>query len=197
MFIRREKTSGTTVFDRYDYLMDETTFAIAPFKRAEIREVCRGQSAERTAAMYYRRAEAGGSRNPWSWQGCYWDHEPQQKSNCSGAGFTSRSSRPIPASNGTRSTRGSRKSTDSRRSPVRRHEQGRRERIRLDDGETDKVSCIYADNPAIRPEAFVKLVELAKNDVALPERMRQRGLLLQRHTLPIEIAISNLAGASP
>ena len=31
----------------------------------------------------------------------------------------------------------------------------------------DKVSCIYADNPAIRPGAFAKLGELARNDVPL------------------------------
>jgi hypothetical protein len=30
-----------------------------------------------------------------------------------------------------------------------------------------KVSCIYADNPAIRPEGFMKLGELAKNGVSL------------------------------
>jgi hypothetical protein len=27
--------------------------------------------------VYRGSAQAGGSRPPWSWQGCYWDHEPQ------------------------------------------------------------------------------------------------------------------------
>ena len=31
----------------------------------------------------------------------------------------------------------------------------------------DRVSCIYADNPAFRPEALAKLDGLARNDVAL------------------------------
>ena len=58
----------------------------------------------------------------------------------------------------------------------------------------DKVSCIYADNPAIRPEAFVKLVELAKNDVALLNVCGSADFLLQRHTLPIENRYQQLGG---
>ena len=58
----------------------------------------------------------------------------------------------------------------------------------------EKVSCIYADNPAIRPEAFVKLVELAKNDVALLNVCGSADFLLQRHTLPIENRYQQLGG---
>ena len=58
----------------------------------------------------------------------------------------------------------------------------------------DKVSCIYADNPAIRPEAFAKLGELAKNDVALLNVCGSADFLLQRHTLPIEDRYQQLGG---
>src|SRR5206468_1083956 len=51
---------------------------------------------------------------------------------------------------------------------------------------SDKVSCIYADNPAIRPEAFAKLSELALNDVALLNICGSADSLLPRNTLAIE-----------
>src|SRR5437870_2108253 len=58
----------------------------------------------------------------------------------------------------------------------------------------DKVSCIYADNPAIRPEAFARLGELARNDVALLNICGSADFLLQRHTLPIEDRYQQLGG---
>ena len=58
----------------------------------------------------------------------------------------------------------------------------------------DKVSCIYADNPAIRPEASIKLWELARSDVALLNICGSLDFLLQRHTLPIEARYHQLGG---
>jgi hypothetical protein len=58
----------------------------------------------------------------------------------------------------------------------------------------EKVSCIYADNPAIRPEAFTKLGDLARNDVSLLNICGSFDFLLQRHTLPIEARYQQLGG---
>src|SRR6185503_12341225 len=58
----------------------------------------------------------------------------------------------------------------------------------------DKVSSIYADNPIIRLEAFAKLDELARNDVALLNICGSADSLLQRHTLPIENRYQQLGG---
>ena len=58
----------------------------------------------------------------------------------------------------------------------------------------DKVSCIYADNPAIRPEAFAKLNELANHDVPLLNVCGSMDFLLQRNTLPIENNYHELGG---
>src|SRR5205807_7185529 len=58
----------------------------------------------------------------------------------------------------------------------------------------DKVSCVYADNPAIRPGAFDKLDGLARRDVPLLHICGSLDFLLERHTLPIESRYHQLGG---
>lgn len=64
-------------FDRYDYVMDDQTMDIIPFQRSEdegdgIKEPTSGQ--HRCVIVVPKQAAPG---NPWSWQGCYWNHQPQ------------------------------------------------------------------------------------------------------------------------
>src|SRR4051812_46662130 len=64
-------------FDRYDFVMDEQTLAIKPFKAPEgekfgVRDPDKGQ--RRCIVVVPKHAAP---RNPWSWRGCYWDHQPQ------------------------------------------------------------------------------------------------------------------------
>ena len=57
--------------------MDEETFVITPFKRPDTEKFAVGNPAKgqrRCIVVVPKQAAAG---NPWSWQGCYWDHEPQ------------------------------------------------------------------------------------------------------------------------
>jgi hypothetical protein len=72
-----EKTTWHDGFDRYDYVMDEESFAITPFKRPDIEEFAVGNPAkgQRRCIVVVPKTAAPG--RPWSWQGCYWDHEPQ------------------------------------------------------------------------------------------------------------------------
>src|SRR5262249_1516916 len=58
----------------------------------------------------------------------------------------------------------------------------------------DKVSCIYADNPAIRTEAFARLGQLARHDVGVWNIGGSKDSLPQRHTLPIEARYQQLGG---
>ena len=58
----------------------------------------------------------------------------------------------------------------------------------------EKVSCIYADNPAIRPEDFNKLGELARHDVPLLNICGSFDFLLEKHTLAIENRYHQLGG---
>ena len=72
-----EKTSWHDGFDRYDFVMDEETLAIAPFKAPAgegfgVKDPAKGQ--RRCIVIVPRQAVPG---NPWSWRGCYWDHQPQ------------------------------------------------------------------------------------------------------------------------
>jgi hypothetical protein len=76
----------------------------------------------------------------------------------------------------------------------RRHEQRRCNEYDWTTANPDKVSCIYADNPAIRPEALAKLAELARNDVALLNICGSADSLLPRNTLAIENRYQELGG---
>ena len=72
-----ERSSWHQGYDRYDYIMDDHTLAITPFKAPEPP----GFGIKDPPAGYHRcivvvpHQPAPG--NPWSWRGCYWDHQPQ------------------------------------------------------------------------------------------------------------------------
>src|ERR1700738_1602076 len=64
-------------FVRYDFVMDDQTLAITPFTRPEKEGFGVGAPAkgQRRCIVVVPNKPAPG--NPWSWQGCYWDHQPQ------------------------------------------------------------------------------------------------------------------------
>ena len=190
-----EKSAWHEGFERYDYVMDEETFAIAPFKRPDTEKFAAGNPAKgqrRCIVVVPKQAAAG---NPWSWQGCYWDHEPQTEVELLRRGFHIAFITPDPG-----------KQWDawyawltekhglSKKPAFVGMSKGGVNEYDWTTANPDKVSCIYADNPAIRPEAFAKLGELAKNDVALLNICGSADSLLQRHTLPIENRYQQLGG---
>src|SRR3974390_612254 len=64
-------------FDRHDFVMDEAGLSIMPIKAGEdekdgIKNTTAGQ---RRCVIVVPKTAAPG--NPWSWRGCYWDHQPQ------------------------------------------------------------------------------------------------------------------------
>src|SRR5689334_20602060 len=74
-------------FDRYDFVMDETNLSIKLSKAADdekdgIRHTNPGQ--RRCILVVPKTAAAG---NPWSWRGCYWDHQPQSEVELLNRGF--------------------------------------------------------------------------------------------------------------
>src|SRR4051812_21012943 len=71
-----EKTSWHG-FDRYDFLMDDQTLAVEPHQAApDEKNGLEGEvKGKRRCVVVVPRKPADG--NPWSWRGCYWDHEPQ------------------------------------------------------------------------------------------------------------------------
>jgi hypothetical protein len=58
----------------------------------------------------------------------------------------------------------------------------------------DRVSCIYADNPAVSPDSLGKLAALARNDVPLLHVCGSLDPLLANHTLAVESLYQHLGG---
>jgi hypothetical protein len=72
-----EKSTWHDGFVRFDYLMDDETLDIQPFQRgADERYGIKDPppSKHRCVVIIPKQAALG---NPWSWRGCYWDHQPQ------------------------------------------------------------------------------------------------------------------------
>src|SRR5205814_10281263 len=72
-----EKSAWHDGFARFDFVIDEETLAITPFKAPEgekfaVRDPAKGQ--RRCVVVVPNEAAPG---NPWSWRGFYWDHQPQ------------------------------------------------------------------------------------------------------------------------
>src|SRR6266478_5629073 len=64
-------------FDRYDFVMDSSDLSVRPFKRpaGENSGVGSPANGERRCIVVAPQQAAPGK--PWSWRGCYWDHQPQ------------------------------------------------------------------------------------------------------------------------
>ncbi len=190
-----EKTQWHDGFDRYDYVMDEKTFVIKPFERPANERYAVGNPAPgtRRCIVVVPRTPAAG--NPWSWQACYWDHEPQTEVELLRRGFHVCFVSPDPG-----------KTWDawydyltekhglSKKPAFIGMSKGGVNEYEWTTAHPDSVSCIYADNPAIRPEVFAKLSEIAGRDVPLLNVCGTADFLLQKHTLPIEESYHALGG---
>jgi pimeloyl-ACP methyl ester carboxylesterase len=74
-------------FDRYDFVIDETTKQITPIiaTAEEGDGALPPDSGTRRCILVAPRHAAPG--NPWSWRGCYWDHQPQAEIELLARGF--------------------------------------------------------------------------------------------------------------
>jgi hypothetical protein len=190
-----EKTTWHDGFERYDYLMDETTFAIAPFKRPESEKFAVGNppKGQRRCIVALPTQPARGI--PWSWQACYWDHEPQTEVELLRRGFHIAFITPDPGKQWDAFYAWlTEKHGLSPKPAFIGMSRGGLNEYDWATANPNKVSCIYADNPIIRLEAFAKLDELVLHDVALLNICGSADSLLQRHTLPIENRYQQLGG---
>ncbi|HTI69463.1 MAG TPA: alpha/beta hydrolase [Candidatus Limnocylindria bacterium] len=189
------KTTWHEGFERFDFMMDETTLEIQPFEAPEgekygVKEPPKGK--RRCIVVAPKHAAPG---HPWSWQGCYWDHEPQAEVELLRRGFHIAFITPDPG-----------KQWDAWYAYLtEKHGLSKKPAfVGMSKGGVNaydwatvnpgRVSCIYADNPAIRPDAFMKLGGLAANDVALLNICGSQDFLLQHHTLAIENRYQQLGG---
>ncbi len=133
--------------------------------------------------------------NPWSWQGCYWDHQPQAEVELLKRGYHIAFITPDPG-----------KQWDawyaylteklglSKKPAFVGMSRGGLNEYTWATSNPDKVSAIYADNPAISPESLSKLGALVKNNVPLLNICGSIDPLLGNHTLVMESIYQRLGG---
>lgn len=169
-------------FDRYDFFLDEETLAIKP---ADQKGDVNGQ--RRCIVVVPKMAVAG---NPWSWRGCYWDHEPQTEIELLKRGFH------IAYITANATLRPDKK-WDAWYAFLEKHGLSKKPAfIGMSRGgefaytwatsHPDKVSCIYADNPGGNGQIFANLSELARNDVPVLQVCGSIDPILGRFGLPFE-----------
>ncbi len=189
-----EKTSWHEGFDRYDFLMDELTLEVTPIKATE-EEKYGAKPAERgklrCIVVAPKKAAPG---NPWSWRGYYWDHEPQTEVELLKRGLhiayvMCDADRHWDAWYGFLIKHG----LNPKPAFVGMSRGGINEFVWAA-LHPDKVACIYADNPALRPESFDGLAGLAKHDVPLLHVVGSYDFLLEKYTLPVEDIYHRLGG---
>jgi predicted esterase len=186
-----ERTSWHEGFARYDFIMDEQTLEIAPFKAPEGEKfaVADPPKGKRRCIVVVPQQTALG--HPWSWQGCYWDHQPQTEVELLKRGFHI-------AYISANATLKPGKEWDAWYAFLtERHGLSKKPAfIGMSRGgeyaytwattHPDAVSCIYADNPGCNREAMMKLGELAQHDVPLLHVCGSIDPILGRYSTTIE-----------
>ena len=194
-----EKFAWHDGFDRYDFVMDEETLAITPFKAPEgekfgVRDPAKGQ--RRCIVVVPKQAAPG---QPWSWRGCYWDHQPQTEVELLRRGFHI-------AYISANATLKPGKEWDawyafltekhglSRKPAFIGMSRGGEYAYTWATAHPDKVSCIYADNPGASRDLLMKLGGLASNDVPLLHVCGSIDPLLGKYSTAIESIYQQLGG---
>jgi pimeloyl-ACP methyl ester carboxylesterase len=186
-------------FDRYDFVMDESTLAITPFSSPadEGDGVKAPQKGQRRCIIVVPQQAAPG--HPWSWQGCYWNHMPQAEIELLKRGFCIAYI-----------------SADATLKPGREWDawyafltgqhglSSKPAFIGMSRGgeyaymwattHPDKVSCIYADNPGGNQENLMRLGELASHDVPLLHVCGSLDPLLGKYSTAIENIYQQFGG---
>ena len=188
-----EKTSWHG-FDRYDFLMDETDLTIKPRKAGAdeanaVRTPVKGQY--RCVVVVPKQPAAG---NPWSWQGYYWDHEPQTEVELLKRGFHIAfvwcdAGKPWDAWYAFLTEQHGL----SQRPAFIGMSRGGRNAYTWATSNPDKVSCLYVDNPAVSREAVARLDDLARADVPVLHVCGSIDPILS-HTQLVEAAYVQLGG---
>lgn len=178
-------------YDRYDFIMDEATLAVTPYlaPSSEGDGISDPVAGQRRCVIVVPPMAAAG--RPWSWRGCYWNHQPQVEVELLKRGFCI-------AYISANSTLRPGKEWDAWYSfLVERHglspkpsfvgmSRGGEYAYQWATHHPDEVSCIYADNPGGNWDVFMHLAALATNDVPVLHVCGSIDPILGKFTLPME-----------
>jgi hypothetical protein len=188
-----EKTTWHEGFDRYDFIMDDATGAITPIKApaSEVTSFGIDESVKdgkrRCVVVVPKKAAPG---NPWSWRGCYWNHQPQSEVELLKRGFHIAFVAPDPGRQGKAWDVWYKFLTENhglaKQAAFVGMSKGGVNAFNWGGVNPDKVACIYADNPAVYDEDWPKITVLAKHDVPLLHVVGTEDFVLQRHTMVVE-----------
>lgn len=182
-------------FDRYDFILDEADLSITPFTppAGEKFAVSPPPAGHRRCVVVVPKGFAPG--NPWSWRGCYWDHQPQAEIELLKRGFHIAFITPDPDRtwDAWYSYLTEKHGLSSKPAFIGMSKGGYNE-FWWATGHPDEVSCIYADNPAVNRESLMKLDGLASNDVPLLHICGSLDPLLGNNTCAIESLYQALGG---
>jgi pimeloyl-ACP methyl ester carboxylesterase len=182
-------------FDRYDFIMDDATFALTPIKATpeEGTGVKAPEKGQRRCIVVVPKQVAPG--NPWSWQACYWDHMPQAEIELLKRGFHIAFITPDPGPQWDAwYTFLTEKHGLSKKPAFDGMSKGGFNAYAWATANPDKVSAIYVDNPVVSPASIAKLGDLVKNDVPLLHVCGSLDPLLGRNTLLVESIYQHLGG---
>ena len=150
-----EKTTWHEGFDRYDFIMDDATGAITPMTAPASEVTSFGidvgiKDGKRRAVVVVPKKAAPG--NPWSWQACYWNHEPQTEVELLRRGFHIAFMAPDPGRQGKAWDRWYEFLTEkhglAKKAAFVGMSKGGVNEFNWGGANPDKVAAIYADNPA-------------------------------------------------
>jgi pimeloyl-ACP methyl ester carboxylesterase len=153
-------------FDRHDYILDEATLAITP---ADDQARGSGKGQRRCIVVVPKAAALG---KPWSWRGCYWDHEPQTEIELLRRGFhvayiaADAKLRPDKTWEAWYAFLTDKHGLSKKPAFVGMSRGGEYAYVWAT-AHPSKVSCIYADNPGVNADVLSKLGALAAADVPI------------------------------
>ena len=167
-----EKSNWRDGFVRYDYVMDEKTLEIKPFKALEGEKFGIGGPPPGTRRCVVIAPKTPAEGNPWSWRGCYWDHQSQAEVELLRRGFHIAY---ISADAGRRPNKTwdawytflTEKHGLSKKPAFIGMSRGGEFAYTWAVANPDKVSCIYADNPGGTRDLINKVPLLAQHDVPI------------------------------
>lgn len=194
-----ERSAWHDGFDRFDFAMDGETMAVTPFKRPANEGFGIGgpSGGGRRCVVICPKQPAPG--NPWSWQGCYWDHQPQTEVALLKRGFhiaylsADASLKPDKYWDAWYAYLTEKHGLSPKPAFIGMS-RGGDYALRWATAHPDRVTAIYADNPGVNEESLGKLPALARADVPIMLVCGTIDPILSRYGMTIEALYQQFGG---